>query len=91
MVVIIIIIIIIIIVVVVVIVIIIIIIIIVYPMHWIDPQISFFRRSVCVSVNRSVVERSVNRHTDTSTNFFTDFHEILHTAQKCGHFVAYCL
>jgi len=31
--------------------------IIVYPMHWIDPLISFFRLSVCVSVNRSVVER----------------------------------
>ena len=29
----------------------------VYAMHWIDPVISFFRLSVWVSVNRSVVER----------------------------------
>ena len=57
-------------------------------MHWIDPLISFFRRSVsqsvCVSVNRSVVER-------LRPQFFTDFHEILPAAQKCGRFVAYCL
>ena len=58
--------------------------IIVYPMHWIDPLISFFRQSVCVFVNRSVVER-------LRQQFFTDFHEILHAAQKCGRFVAYCL
>jgi len=57
---------------------------IVYPMHWIDPLISFFRLSVCVFVNRSVVER-------LRQQFFTDFHEILHAAQKCGRFVAYCL
>ena len=41
----------------------------VYPMHWIDPLISFFRRSVCVFVNRSVVER-------LRPQFLTDFHEI---------------
>jgi len=57
---------------------------IVYPRHWIDPLISFFRLSVCVSVNRSVVER-------LRPQFFTDFHEILHAAQKCGRFVAYYL
>ena len=61
---------------------------IVYPMHWIDPLISFFclsvSQSVCVSVNRSVVER-------LRPQFFTDFHEILRAAQKCGRFVAYCL
>jgi len=56
----------------------------VYPMHWIDPLISFFRQSVCVFVNRSVVER-------LRQQFFTDFHEILRAAQKCGHFIAYCL
>jgi len=58
------------------------------PMHWIDPLISFFRlsvsQSVCVPVNRSVVER-------LHPQFFTDFHEILHAAHKCGCFVAYCL
>ena len=58
--------------------------IIVYPTHWIDPLISFFRRLVCVFVNRSVVER-------LRPQFLTDFHEILHAAQKCGRFVAYCL
>ena len=41
-------------------------------------------QSVCVSVNRSVVER-------LRPQFFTDFHQILHAAQKCGRFVAYCL
>ena len=44
--------------------------IIVYPMQWIDPLISFFRlsvsQSVCVSVNRSVVEW-------LRPQFFTDF------------------
>jgi len=49
-------------------------------MHWIDPVISFFRLSVCVSVNKSVLER-------LRPQFFTDFHEILHAAQKCGRFV----
>jgi len=61
---------------------------IVYPMHWIDPLISFFRLSVClsvcVSVNRSVLDR-------LRPQFFTDFHKNLHAAQKCGRFVAYCL
>jgi len=57
---------------------------IVYPMHWIDPQISFFRLSVCVFVNRSVDER-------LRPQFFTDFHEILHAAQKCRRIIAYCL
>jgi len=57
----------------------------VYPVHWIDPLISFFRLSVCgVFVNRSVVER-------LRPHFFTDFHEILHAAQKCGRLIAYCL
>jgi len=56
----------------------------VYPMHWIDPLISFFRLSVCVSVNRSVVKR-------LRPQFFTDFHQILHAAQKCGRFDACCL
>ena len=42
---------------------------IVYPMHWIDPVISFFRLSVCVSVNKSVLER-------LRPQFFTDFHQI---------------
>jgi len=50
-------------------------------MHWIDNQ---FFPSVCVSVNSSVVER-------LRPQFFTDFHEILHAAQKSGPFVAYCL
>jgi len=73
--------------------------------HWIDPRSiehnyacclsnaldrpsnQFFpsvSQSVCVSVNRSVVER-------LRQQFFTDFHEILHAAQKCGRFIAYCL
>jgi len=54
-------------------------------MPWIDNQ--FFpsvSQSVCVFVNRSVVER-------LRQQFFTDFDEILHAAQKCGRFVAYCL
>ena len=40
--------------------------------------------SVCVSVNRSVVER-------LRPQFFTDFHKILHAAQTCRRFHAYCL
>jgi len=60
--------------------------------HWIDPRsiehsyACYFSvcQSVCVSVNRSVVER-------LRPQFFTDFHESLHAAQKCGRFVAYCL
>ena len=45
-----------------------------------------FRLSVSQSVfvNRSVVER-------LRPQFFTDFHEILHAAQKCGRIVAGCL
>jgi len=27
----------------------------------------------------------------TSTSIFTDIHDKLHAAQKCGRFVAYCL
>jgi len=46
------------------------------------PSNQFF--PFCVFVNRSVVER-------LRQQFFTDFHEILHAAQKCGRFVAYCL
>ena len=38
---------------------------------------------VCVSVHRSVVER-------LRPQFFTDFHQILHAAQKCGCFERYC-
>ena len=58
---------------------------IVYPMHLIDPVglVRFFP-SVCVFVNRSVLER-------LRPQFFTDFHQILHAAQKCGRFDAYCL
>ena len=59
----------------------------VYPMHLDRPSNQFFRlsvsQSVCVFVDRSVVER-------LRQQFFTDFHEILHAAQKCGRFVAYC-
>ena len=47
------------------------------------PSNQFFP-SVCVFVNRSVVER-------LRPQFFTDYHEILHAAQKCGRFVDYCL
>jgi len=47
------------------------------------PSNQFFP-SVCVSVNRLVVER-------LRPQFFTDFHKILHAAQKSGRFVAYCL
>jgi len=45
------------------------------------PSNQFFP-SVWVFVNRSVLER-------LRPQFFTDFHEILHAAQKCGRFVAY--
>ena len=47
------------------------------------PSNQFFP-SVCVFVNRSVVER-------LRPQFFTDFHEILRASQKSGRFVAYCL
>jgi len=47
------------------------------------PSNQFFP-SVCVFVNRSVVEQ-------LRPQFFTDFHEILRAAQKSGRFVAYCL
>ena len=39
---------------------------------------------VCVYVHRSVVER-------LHPQFFTDFHQILHAAQKFGCFKRYCL
>jgi len=39
--------------------------------------------SVRVSVHRSVVER-------LRPQFLTDFHQILHAAQKCGCFKRYC-
>ena len=55
--------------------------IIVYPTHRIDPVIIFF---VCLFVNRSVVEQ-------LRPQFFNDFHEILHAAQKYGRFDAHCL
>ena len=50
---------------------------IVYPLHLIDNHFGF-----CVSVHRSVVER-------IRPQFFTDFHIILHAAQKCGCFEGY--
>ena len=56
--------------------------IIVYQMHLIDYLITLV--SVCVSVHRSVVER-------LRPQFFTDFHQISHAAQKCGCFERYCL
>jgi len=39
---------------------------------------------VCVSVKRSVVER-------LCPHFVTNFHRILHAAQKCGRVDAYCV
>jgi len=57
---------------------------IVYPMHWIDPQISFFP-SVCLCVSEQMVLERLR------PKFFTDFHEILHAAQKCGRINAYYL
>ena len=42
-----------------------------------------FCLSMCVSVHRSVVER-------LRPHFFTDFHQILHAAQKCGCIERYC-
>ena len=56
--------------------------IIVYPMHWIDPLISFFRLSVCVSLNSEQIG---------CPQFFTDFYEILHAAKQCGRIDAYRL
>ena len=57
---------------------------IVYQMHLIDYLITLVFVRVCVSVHRSVVER-------LRPQFFTDFHQILHAAQKCGCFEGYCL
>ena len=50
-------------------------------MHLTDYLITLV--SVCESVHRSVVER-------LRPQFFTDFHQILHAAQKCGCFERYC-
>ena len=62
---------------------------IVYPMHnWIDPLISFFP-TICLSVSLCVCEQMALER--LRPQFVTAFHEILHAAQKCGHFVAYCL
>ena len=52
-------------------------------MHLADYLITLVSVCVCVSVHRSVVER-------LRPQFFTDFHEILHAAQKCGFFERYC-
>jgi len=51
--------------------------------HWGRNRAVKTNRLVCVFVNRSVVERLRPR-------FFIDFHQILHAAQKCGRFDAYC-
>ena len=48
-----------------------------------DYLITLVSVRVCVSVHRSVVER-------LRLQFFTDFHQILHAAQKCGCFERYC-
>jgi len=47
-------------------------------MHWIDNQ--FFPS----------VSQSVSRRPQLCPQFFTDFHQILHAAHKCGRFDAYC-
>ena len=54
-------------------------------MHLADYLITLVsvRVCVCLSVHRSVVER-------LRPQFFTDFHQILHAAQKCGCFAGYC-
>ena len=56
-------------------------------MHLIDYLITLvsvcLSLCVCLSVHRSVVER-------LRPQFFTDFHQILHAAQKFGCFKRYC-
>ena len=49
----------------------------------------FFRLSVCLSVSLCVCEQMVLER--LRPQLHTDFHEILHAAQKCRCFVAYCL
>jgi len=49
----------------------------------IDYLITLVSVRVCVSVHRSVVER-------LRPQFFTDFHQILHAAQKFGCFERCC-
>jgi len=44
----------------------------------------FLHMPVRISPDRSFVER-------LSSQFFTDFHQILHVSWKCGRFDAYCL
>jgi len=58
---------------------------IVCQMHLADYLITLVsvRVCVCVSVHQSVVER-------LRPQFFTDFHQILHAAQKCGCIERYC-
>ena len=56
-------------------------------MHWTEPLISFFL-SVCLSVSVSVKQMVLEQ---LRSQFFADFHEILHAAQKWSRFVAYCL
>ena len=54
------------------------------------PSNQFF--SVCHSVSQYVCQRTDRLHVERlRPQFFTDFHEILHAAQKCGRFIAYCL
>ena len=45
--------------------------------------------SIRLSVSLCVCEQMVLER--LRPQFFTDFHEILYWAQKCGRFVAYCL
>ena len=52
--------------------------IVVYPVH------SVF--SICLSVSQSVCLLTDWLSNDYVHNFFTDFHKILHAAQKCGRF-----
>ena len=51
------------------------------PTNQFIPSVSL---SVCVSVNRSALER-------LRPQFFADFHEILYAAPKCGRYVSCCL
>ena len=58
-------------------------IIIVCQMHLTDYLITLVSVYPCVSVHRSVVER-------LRPQFFSDFHQILHAARKCGCVESYC-
>jgi len=52
--------------------------------RWMSTIRLSFCQSVCLWTDRLSIER-------LRTHFFTDFHQILHAAQKCGRFDAYCL